>query len=450
MPPSHRPSRTPGARASCRGDRRRASSSALGIGVVCASTGGPSERDAVAALRRARGTGATGRRCAARSPPTRRSRYRPARVRPALRRRGRHGDGLLAEDRPARAKRRRPLAAAGRRCRPARSGPSAATSPSTSSRTATPRASTGRRSSSSPACGAGERLQRTTQMPERADLLARDGTPLAQGADRSSPLGATAQAIVGALGPIPAERKARAAALGYPADAQVGISGLERDLRRAPRRHARRRAARRRPPAGRARAAQGARRCARRSRPRSRRRRSPRWPGASAASSRCGPRPARSSPPPGSRFSGLQPPGSTFKIITLTGALENGAAKPTDSFPVADLGDARGRRAAERQRRVLRRHAGGVLRATRATRSSRRWAPSSARARLVATAERFGFNAPTAITGAATASIPPAGEIGDDLAVGSTRDRPGPRAGHRAADGDRRRDDRRCAAAGRT
>ena len=38
----------------------------------------------------------------------------------------------------------------------------------------------------------------------------------------------------------------------------------------------------------------------------------------------------------------------------------------------------------------------------------------------MATAERFGFNTPTGITGAATASIPPADEIGDDLAVGSS------------------------------
>ncbi|MES1193164.1 MAG: NTF2-like N-terminal transpeptidase domain-containing protein, partial [Solirubrobacterales bacterium] len=79
-----------------------------------------------------------------------------------------------------------------------------------------------------PGLGAGEQLQRTTQMPERADLLARDGTPLAQGPDRSSPLGATARAIVGALGPIPADHKAREAELGYPEGTQVGISGLER------------------------------------------------------------------------------------------------------------------------------------------------------------------------------------------------------------------------------
>jgi cell division protein FtsI/penicillin-binding protein 2 len=40
--------------------------------------------------------------------------------------------------------------------------------------------------------------------------------------------------------------------------------------------------------------------------------------------------------------------------------------------------------------------------------------------RLVATAERFGFNQDPGLTGAARSTIPPAEEIGDDLAVGST------------------------------
>jgi penicillin-binding protein A len=40
--------------------------------------------------------------------------------------------------------------------------------------------------------------------------------------------------------------------------------------------------------------------------------------------------------------------------------------------------------------------------------------------KLVQTAEAFGFNRPTGIPGAATASIPPAEDIGDDLAVGSS------------------------------
>jgi peptidoglycan glycosyltransferase len=79
-----------------------------------------------------------------------------------------------------------------------------------------------------PGLGPGERLRRTVRMPDRADLLARDGTPLAQGAERTSPLGAAAQAIVGAVGPIPKDRRAEAERLGYPADAQVGLTGLER------------------------------------------------------------------------------------------------------------------------------------------------------------------------------------------------------------------------------
>ena len=40
--------------------------------------------------------------------------------------------------------------------------------------------------------------------------------------------------------------------------------------------------------------------------------------------------------------------------------------------------------------------------------------------RLVATAERFGFNEDPAPVGAARSTIPAAGEIGDDLAVGSS------------------------------
>ena len=40
--------------------------------------------------------------------------------------------------------------------------------------------------------------------------------------------------------------------------------------------------------------------------------------------------------------------------------------------------------------------------------------------RLVAAAERFGFNEDPGLAGALRSTIPAAGEIGDDLAVGST------------------------------
>jgi cell division protein FtsI/penicillin-binding protein 2 len=51
------------------------------------------------------------------------------------------------------------------------------------------------------------------------------------------------------------------------------------------------------------------------------------------------------------------------------------------------------------------------------------FAPLGARlgaARLVKAAEQFGFNREIGIAGAATSTIPPASEIGDDLAVGSS------------------------------
>ncbi|MCW2995292.1 MAG: hypothetical protein JWQ18_2787, partial [Conexibacter sp.] len=118
-------------------------------------------------------------------------------------------------------------------------------------------------------------------------------------------------------------------------------------------------------------------------------------------------------------FSGLQPPGSTFKIITATSALENGIAKPTDTFPVQTAATLEG---VELQN-ANGESCGGTLAVSFALSCNSVFAPLGAKlgaAKLVATAERFGFNTPTGITGAATASIPPAAEIGDDLAVGSS------------------------------
>ncbi|MDQ3723386.1 MAG: hypothetical protein M3376_10045, partial [Actinomycetota bacterium] len=51
-----------------------------------------------------------------------------------------------------------------------------------------------------PSLKKGERLARSTQLPRRADILARNGSPLAQGPDRSSPIADVASSIVGDLG----------------------------------------------------------------------------------------------------------------------------------------------------------------------------------------------------------------------------------------------------------
>src|SRR5581483_238604 len=74
----------------------------------------------------------------------------------------------------------------------------------------------------------GEQLTRQVTLPPRAELLARDGTPLAQGANRTSPIPDVASQIVGSLGPIPAADATHYAADGYQPDAKVGLDGLER------------------------------------------------------------------------------------------------------------------------------------------------------------------------------------------------------------------------------
>jgi cell division protein FtsI/penicillin-binding protein 2 len=269
-----------------------------------------------------------------------------------------------------------------------------------------------------PGMAVGERLRRTTTLPPRADLLARDGTPLAQGPNRVSPLGPAAQAIVGALGPIPPADKARAAAAGLPADAQVGISGLERAFNDRLQGT----------PGGELRS--GVRVLASRAPRKARAVRTTIAPAVqqaavTALAGRLGgvvalrPKTGEILAAAGIGFSGLQPPGSTFKIITTTGALEAGIAKPTDSFPIQTSALLSGVELQNANREAC----GGTLARAFAESCNSVFAPLGAKLgaqRLVATAERFGFNHPTGIPGAATASIPPADEIGDDLAVGSS------------------------------
>jgi cell division protein FtsI/penicillin-binding protein 2 len=269
-----------------------------------------------------------------------------------------------------------------------------------------------------PGLNAGEKLTRTTTMPPRADLLARDGTVLASGPDRASSLGPVATAIVGALGPIPAERRARAEQLGYPADAQVGITGLERVFDEQLAGH----------PGGELRAGDRllADRVARKGAP-VRTTIAPRVQAAAvtALAGRLGgivalrPRTGEVLAAAGIGFSGLQPPGSTFKIITATGVLQAGIARPTDRFPVQTSTTLSGVELQNANREAC----GGTLAASFAESCNSVFAPLGAKLgapRLVRTAEAFGFNRPTGIPGAATASIPPPDEIGDDLAVGSS------------------------------
>ena len=264
----------------------------------------------------------------------------------------------------------------------------------------------------------GEELTRQTRMPERATLQARDGTVLASGPGRTGEAGASAEDIVGAVGPIPQEDAARARAAGYPDDAQIGVSGLERILDRALAGT----------PGGELLA--GARVLARREPRQAEAVRSSididiQEAAVTALAGRLGgvtvldPRSGEVLGVAGIGFSGLQPPGSTFKIITAAGALEAGIVKMTDQFPVETAATLEG----VRLENSFGEPCGGSFVVSFAKSCNSVFAPLGAKLgaeKLVRTAESFGFNRPTGIAGAASGSIPPAAELGDDLGVGST------------------------------
>jgi peptidoglycan glycosyltransferase len=118
-------------------------------------------------------------------------------------------------------------------------------------------------------------------------------------------------------------------------------------------------------------------------------------------------------------FSGLQPPGSTFKIVTLASALQNKVAGPRSIYPYASNATLAGVTLANANGESC----GGGLGLAFAVSCNSVFAPLGAKLgaqRLVATAEKLGFNRPVGVPGAATSTIPAAEEIGDDLAVGST------------------------------
>ena len=264
----------------------------------------------------------------------------------------------------------------------------------------------------------GEKLSRNTRMPARATIRARDGTRIAYGEARLSDLDALASEIAGRVGPAPPEQAEELAALGVPESAPVGLTGLERefDTRLAG------------TPGGQLLA--GTRVIASTTPRRGRSIRTTidpdiqraavealggRYGGIAAVRPRNGEVLALA----GVAFSAPQPPGSVFKIITLAAALEAGIVKRSERFPVqtattlegVELQNANGE------------SCGGTLIETFAHSCNSVFAPMGAELgakRLVAAAERFGFNEQPALTGAARSTIPAATEIGDDLAVGST------------------------------
>ncbi len=270
-----------------------------------------------------------------------------------------------------------------------------------------------------PGLRAGERLERETTMPERAAIQARDGAVIAaRGEGRLSDLGPLASEVAGRLGPAPPEREEELARRGVPAGTPVGLTGLERTF-------------------------------------------DERLAGMPGGTLTAGGRVlARSEPVEGSavrttidpdvqeaavtalagRFGGIavmrpadgevlalagvaysapQPPGSTFKIVTLAGLLDERVVKPSAKVPVETKTSLSGVELENANGEAC----GGSLRASFAESCNSVFAPLGAKLgadKLVATAEKFGFNEEPGLPGAARSTIPAASEIGDDLAVGST------------------------------
>ena len=269
-----------------------------------------------------------------------------------------------------------------------------------------------------PGLHVGEKLARETTLPARGAILARNGTPLARGPNRLSDLGPQVAEVAGRVGPIPPERAGELARRGVPPEAQVGLNGLERefDVRLSGRpggilRAGRRTIARAEPVAGEdvrssidPKVQQAA---------------------VEALAGRFGgiavlkPSTGEVLALAGIAYSAPQPPGSTFKIVTLAGALQAKVVSERKSYPVQTSTTIEGVELENAHGEAC----GGSLKQSFADSCNSVFAPLGAKLgarRLVATARRFGFNEQPTLTGAARSTIPEADEIGDDLAVGSS------------------------------
>lgn len=279
------------------------------------------------------------------------------------------------------------------------------------------------RSLAFPGLRSGEPLSRKTTLPERAKLLARDGSVLAEGAaettgPRTSPLGETASAVVGEVGPVPSSERTALESQGVPSDAIVGTSGLERAL------DARLRgtpggellAGRRVLAAASAHADHAVRTSV-----------SPAVQKAAVAAlgSRLGgvvalqPSTGQILAVAGIALNSVQPPGSTFKMVTLTGALAAHIATPKTTFPYATYATLDGVKLSNAGGEEC----GGSLTLAFAVSCNSVFAPLGVKlgaTRLVATAERFGFNHDPGLPGAAESTLPAATSIQGELDVGST------------------------------
>lgn len=277
----------------------------------------------------------------------------------------------------------------------------------------------------------GENLESSVDLAPRAPILAVDGTPLAEGpaSAREHPIGSDAIDVTGELGEAEAEDAEIYARQGFPPGTPVGISGLERTFNS-------RLAGK---PGGDLLAVTeaGSERVLASAEPR---------PGApvkttidpvlqtaavSALAGRAGGIAVLDASNgnvralAGQALSAPQPPGSTFKMITTTAALQKGVVTLDDEFPILNGVNVGGRFISNANGE----YCGGTFREAFAESCNADFAPLGPKIgndHLVETAERFGFNAQpklyadpfVEIADPPESSIPE--EIGEEVDLGVT------------------------------
>jgi cell division protein FtsI/penicillin-binding protein 2 len=274
----------------------------------------------------------------------------------------------------------------------------------------------------------GERVGRRLELGRRAPIMAKHHVPLAEGAtgNRSSPLGSDAIDVAGETGAPDAEQQAKLRHAGYPANESTGISGLE--LAFNPRLSG--------TPSGELLAVQEGTSlpdvpAGTKGRVLATAHGSPGQPvrttidprlqtvtvnalggqsgGAVVLNARTGDVLALA----GSAYSSPQPPGSTFKVITTTAALEGHDVKLTDTFPVLTEINPDPQNGARVVHNAHDEACGGTFVQAFAKSCNTVFAPLGVKVgaeRLVQTAERYGWNQkPSLYNAAATAATDPPG-----------------------------------------
>ncbi len=276
-----------------------------------------------------------------------------------------------------------------------------------------------------PGLAADEVLSRRTRAAERGPILAADKTPLSEGPAVARSVSPAALAVVGEVGEPDLDQERELTRRGFPPSTPTGISGLELAFNE-------RLAGR---PGGQLLAVGvgeestigGGRVLASSTPVRGKAVRTNIDPelqqtavealgglygGAAVLDARSGDVLALS----GLGYSAPQPPGSTFKVITATGALDAGIVKPSDQFPVETSNSEIGREIPNAHDEPC----GGSFTDSFANSCNTVFAPLGARLGgegLVETSERYGFNSPPQLFNAATTEIvqPPESTIPPDL-----------------------------------